>query len=86
MPQQRNNNLHEIEGNVIRESEKAYLFKPHESPDAAWIPKSQTTWHPEDQIMVIPEWLCERNSFTLPSLQAVDKKTVELDDSDDIPF
>jgi hypothetical protein len=75
--QPRNNNLHEIEGTVLRESGRAWLFKPQESSVPCWIPKSQTTWHPFDGIMVIPQWLCEDKEITLPSLQATDKKTYE---------
>lgn len=57
-----------ISGNVLQESDRAYLFTdgsklknpnggPSLLPAACWLPKSQCEWDSETGEMQLPEWL-----------------------------
>lgn len=64
----KNHDILEIDGEVLQETERAYLFTDGEKlknadgtpsllPKAQWLPKSQCEWDSRDKIMQIPEWL-----------------------------
>lgn len=49
--------LVELHGAVNGETEKAWRFKPMDSYEYFWLPKSQVEWDEHDSTMTIPEWL-----------------------------
>ena len=68
----KNHDIVSISGQVLHETEKAYLFtdgsmlkmadgKPSTSPKASWIPKTQCEWDGEE--MQMPEWLAVERGF-----------------------
>ena len=34
-------------------------FHFHDGARTVWLPKSQVTWHPDDNVMVVPYWLAK---------------------------
>lgn len=57
MPRIGNERVIDIRGSVLHKTEKAFRFRPEDSDEACWLPMSQCEWYPEDETMVIPEWL-----------------------------
>jgi len=53
----------DIRGFVRGETEKAWRFAPEDSEEQVWLPKSQVEWYPEDETMVIPEWLAQEKGL-----------------------
>jgi len=51
------NQLVDLVGVVYAETEKAFRFKPEDSDEPVWLPKSQVEWDETDSTMTIPEWL-----------------------------
>jgi hypothetical protein len=50
----RNHSIIEIAGELLHDTEKAYLF--FDSSNEVWIPKSIGEWSEEDSTMQLPEW------------------------------
>lgn len=50
-------NICTLHGNLEHETPAAYFFRQEDKDKAAWIPKSQCEWNPEDEEMQMPEWL-----------------------------
>lgn len=49
-------------GEVIRETEKAWLFKT-DHDEQYWLPKSQCTWDDDTHRMWVPNWLVEEKEM-----------------------
>jgi hypothetical protein len=48
-----------FDGEVLHETDKAFLFRPADSEEKVWLPKSQCMWMSSDDYMLIPRWLAE---------------------------
>ena len=70
----KNHDIIEIAGQIIHETDKAYLFtdgtmlknsdgKSSASPKGQWIAKSQCEWDDKDKTMQMPEWLAMEKGF-----------------------
>ena len=55
--------LYDIEGSVVRTTEKAILFKPDAQEDPVWLPKSQIEWDQEQDIVTVPGWLLKEKGL-----------------------
>lgn len=56
----------EIDGNVIHDTEKAWLFlhiDDEEENKAVWLPKSQCEWADAAGKMTMPEWLASKHGW-----------------------
>lgn len=53
----------EIDGEVLHETEKAYLFDSGHGPDAVWLPKSMVEWNPDEKKMTLPQWFAEKKEI-----------------------
>jgi hypothetical protein len=53
----------EFKGDIIGETEKAWLFDHDEASDAVWVPKSQCTWDNDTSTMTIPQWLAKEKEL-----------------------
>lgn len=61
MPQERRNELTDIAGEIVAETEKAYRF--YDGSRTEWIPKSMCEWDKEESIMTMPLWVAEEKGF-----------------------
>jgi hypothetical protein len=54
----------EVVGEVMHETDKAYLFRPTElagDEEDVWLPKSQCEW--VEGMMLVPMWLAEEKGL-----------------------
>lgn len=52
------NELIDIDGEVIHETEMAYLFDAG-GKDAVWVPKSVCEWDPDGKKMTMKQWIAK---------------------------
>ena len=53
----------DLNGNIIGETEKAWLFDHDGAEDAVWVPKSQCQWDSDTSTMTIPQWLAKEKEL-----------------------
>lgn len=46
-----------LEGEVVRETERAWLFCGGDFEEEVWLPKSQVEWDADEGVMLVPHWL-----------------------------
>jgi hypothetical protein len=61
MKKAQGNDLLEIAGQIISETEKAYKF--FDGKTFEWIPKSQCEWDSIEKVMTMPSWLAYEKGF-----------------------
>lgn len=52
-------------GDLVRETEKAWLFKNDVDSENYWLPKSQCEWDPVNHVMEVPGWLVDEKEIPL---------------------
>jgi hypothetical protein len=58
-----NNKLLDFKGDIVGETEKAWLFDHDKAPDAVWVPKSQCQWDDATSTMTIPQWIAKEKDL-----------------------
>jgi len=48
----------EFEGELVHETDKAFLFRPVDSEEEVWLPRSRCHWD-DTGLMYIPRWLAQ---------------------------
>ena len=57
----RHDQLHDIEGEIKGETERAWRFYDGKTTD--WVPKSLCQWNEESKTMTMPEWIALEKGF-----------------------
>lgn len=61
MAQGHRNELTDIAGEIVAETDKAYRF--YDGSRTEWIPKSQCEWDERESVMTMPLWLATEKGF-----------------------